>query len=72
MAIDLRSAATTALVSRFPCTTCAKLLVQSGVCNLVTREPDMQNAKWKQEFALARELMLESGMTLTEILSVPQ
>ena len=57
----------TAVVNLFPCASCAKLLIQSGIKRVVTNAPDMQNIRWQQEFALARDLLHEGGIHVIEL-----
>lgn len=53
-----------AIVTMFPCTTCAKLLIQCGIKELVTKEPDMANEKWGEEFKYSKEMLEESGVEI--------
>ena len=53
-----------AIVTLFPCTTCAKLLIQSGIKYLVTKEPDMKCPRWGEEFKYSLELLQESGIDI--------
>lgn len=53
-----------AVVTMFPCTTCAKLMIQSGVCCVVTKEPDMSCPRWGEEFRYSLEMFNEAGVEI--------
>lgn len=53
-----------AIVTMFPCATCAKLMIQSGISKLVTTKPNLECPKWGQEFTYSLEMLNESGVTL--------
>lgn len=46
----------------YPCTDCARALVQSGIRRLVGLEPDWNDLKWQSHFAVTRELLAEAGV----------
>lgn len=51
-----------AVVTMFPCTNCAKLMIQSGISALVTKKPDLNCARWGVEFAYSLEMLMEAGV----------
>lgn len=53
-----------AVVTLFPCTTCAKLLIQTGISALVTKEPDMSCPRWGEEFKFSLEMFKEAGIDI--------
>lgn len=50
-----------AVVTLFPCTTCAKLMIQAGISTLVTRKPDFTCPRWGKEFCFSHDMLVESG-----------
>lgn len=53
-----------AIVTLFPCTTCTKLMIQSGISTLVTKEPDFHCQRWGEEFKFSYEMLIEAGIQL--------
>lgn len=53
-----------AVVTLFPCTTCAKTMIQAGISAVVTRRPDMDCPRWGQEFQVSLEMFNEAGVAL--------
>jgi dCMP deaminase len=53
-----------AVVTLFPCATCAKLMIQSGIKYLVTRKPDMNCSRWGEEFKYSLEMLEEAGIDI--------
>lgn len=43
----------------YPCTDCARAIVQSGVLMLVATEPDWNDPKWGEEFHVVKQLFDE-------------
>lgn len=52
-----------AFVSKFPCGSCTRLLLQCGISALVVPPPDI-DARWKQEYEVASRLIREAGIRL--------
>lgn len=52
------------VVTMFPCTDCARALIQSGVRTLVAPRPDTQHPRWGSQFQVALEMFEEVGMQL--------
>lgn len=53
-----------AIVTLFPCTNCAKLMIQAGISTLVTKEPDMNHPRWGQEFQYSKEMLDEANVKI--------
>ena len=53
-----------AVVTMFPCTTCAKLMIQAGINTLVTTTPNFQCDRWGIEFKCSFEMFQEAGINL--------
>lgn len=45
-----------------PCSSCASMIIQSGIKRVVSCKSN--NPRWKTEFDLSKELLLEAGVTL--------
>ncbi len=46
----------------FPCMDCARAVVQAGITELVAMEPNLDDAKWGQDFRSAILLFREAGL----------
>lgn len=57
-----------AVVTLFPCATCAKLLIQTGISALVTKEPDISCPRWGEEFKFSLEMFKEAGIDIMYVL----
>jgi len=53
-----------AVVTMFPCSSCAKLMIQSGVATLVTKRPNLQCERWGEEFKYSLEMFTEVGVNI--------
>ena len=51
-----------AVVTLFPCTSCAKLIIQSGISTVVTKKPDLNCIRWGNDFKIALEMFQEVGI----------
>ena len=52
----------TMVVNMFPCIECARMIVQAGIKNLITIEPDLNNerdVRWKEDYERSRQLFQE-------------
>lgn len=56
-----------AVVTLFPCTSCAKLLIQAGFIGVVTKRPDTTCPRWGEEFKYSLELLQEAGIEIMYI-----
>ncbi len=48
----------------FPCTDCARAIVQSGIAKLVAIQPDLKNERWGHEFERALHILKEGGVNI--------
>ena len=51
--------------SMYPCANCARGIVQSGICEVITVEPDWTDPTFGEEFAVTKEMLKEAGVTVT-------
>jgi len=56
-----------AIVTMFPCSTCAKLLIQAGICCIVSSKPRSDCPRWGQEHKYSLEMLTESGIEIIYI-----
>lgn len=56
-----------AVVTMFPCATCAKLMIQSGISTLVTKSPDFDCPRWGEEFKYSLEMLNEAKVDIMYI-----
>ena len=54
----------TLYVPWYPCVECAKAIIQSGIATLVAYPPDDTDARWSTQFAVAKQMLAESGVTV--------
>lgn len=52
------------VVTLFPCSSCARALIQTGIRTVVTNPPDFKHERWGNEFKIAYELFTEAGVEL--------
>ncbi len=50
--------------SYFPCTDCARAIIQAGIGHLVTLPPDLDDPVWGASFGPSRTMLLEAGVQL--------
>ena len=50
--------------SYFPCADCARGIIQSGISELYTTEPDLKHEKWGESWTCALEMFKESGVQI--------
>jgi dCMP deaminase len=50
------------VVTLFPCSSCTKVLIQTGISLIVTHEPDFAHERWGQDFKHSYELLQEAGI----------
>lgn len=63
-----RSTARATLVTTFhPCVDCARAVVQAGIADLHTLEPDFADPVWGQTFGCARDILKEGGVSVNFI-----
>jgi dCMP deaminase len=46
----------------FPCVDCARAIVQAGITELVSLEPDFSDAQWGEDFRVSVDLLEEAGV----------
>lgn len=51
----------------FPCTDCAKAIIQCGITEVVAYEPDFDDKRWGQEFNRTLQMFTEAGVRLRYI-----
>ena len=49
------------LTSLFPCTTCSRLIIQSGIKRVIAPKV-CDNSRWDEQAAIALEMLLEAGV----------
>jgi len=49
-----------AIITMYPCCTCCKSLIQSGIKTIITVRPNYQNNQWGEEFKVSK-IMLEEA-----------
>lgn len=50
------------ITALFPCTTCSRLMIQSGVCHIVA--PKSDNPRWVDQAKTAMEMLVEAGIKI--------
>jgi dCMP deaminase len=53
-----------AYVQLFPCIDCARALVQAGISEVISIEPDLANPIWGESFETSLALFKEAGLTV--------
>lgn len=51
--------------TKFPCSACAKLIIQAGIKRVITNEPSEANAmdaRWAKDCMIARIMLFEAGV----------
>jgi dCMP deaminase len=51
-------------VSLFPCSDCARAIIQSGICQINTFEPPANEAVFGRSFEVSRDMFLEAGISV--------
>ena len=52
----------TIYVTLFPCSDCAKLIIQSGIKKVIAPEPDFNNVMWGEHFKCAQKMFEECNV----------
>ena len=47
------------ICTMFPCSQCAKLLIQSGITTIISRKPNMKSPTWGESFRISLEMFNE-------------
>jgi dCMP deaminase len=50
--------------SMYPCAHCARGIIQSGIVEVITVEPNWDDATYAEEFAVTKEMLAEAGVTV--------
>jgi dCMP deaminase len=45
-----------------PCADCARAIIQSGIMEVISPEPDWNHPRWGENFRVAREMLHECGV----------
>lgn len=53
-----------AVVTLFPCSDCAKMLIQAGISTVIAPSPDFDMPKWGEQFIISSKMFKEVGMNL--------
>lgn len=48
----------------YPCADCARAIIQSGITELVAIEPDWADKIWADDFAVVKEMLTESSVSV--------
>jgi dCMP deaminase len=51
-----------AVVTMFPCSGCARALIQSGIIGVVSMPPDFSHPRWGEEFRVSMDMFSEVGV----------
>lgn len=54
----------------FPCADCAKAIIQAGLVELVSYEPDFSHARWGKHFQCAYTMLHEAGVRARYVLKL--
>lgn len=52
------------IVTFYPCNECAKLIVQSGIKIIITKQPDSSKKNWTESFKISKEIFDELGIQI--------
>jgi dCMP deaminase len=56
-------------VTKFPCSTCTKLLVQAGIKKIYTIEPDYSTPPWGEDAKISEQILMEAGVPVVKYVS---
>lgn len=57
----------TAYTNWFPCSDCARALIQCGIKRVVGRKPTYDHTKYGEDFVVALEMLTEAGLEVTYV-----
>lgn len=49
-------------VNWYPCCPCARMIIQSGMVEVIGREPDWYHHKYADDFKIVKEMLAEAGV----------
>lgn len=52
------------VITKFPCSTCSKLLIQSGIKKIYTVEPDYTSPTWGNDAKISEEMLKEVNIEI--------
>ena len=52
-------------VTYFPCHECARAIIQAGIKEIITYEPDFSHEKWGESWNIALDMFEECGVKIT-------
>jgi dCMP deaminase len=52
------------VITKFPCSTCTKLLIQSGIKKIFTVAPDFESKTWGADARISQEILKESNIEI--------
>lgn len=53
-------------VTKFPCSTCTKLLIQAGIKKVYTIEPNYESDTWGSDAKISEEMLAEVGIEVVK------
>lgn len=53
-------------VTKFPCSTCAKLLIQAGISKVYTVQADYESEKWGEDARISKEMFDEVNIEVIQ------
>lgn len=51
----------------FPCTDCARAIIQSGINKLICKKPDFDDERWGEQFRISLEMLTECNIIIEYI-----
>ena len=54
-------------VTKFPCSTCSKLMIQAGIRKVYTIAPDFDSEKWGEDARISAEMFAEVGVEVIHL-----
>lgn len=66
--IGAQARGTTLYVTHFPCSGCARKIIQAGMVRVVVDERSMTEdflSRWEEDMAISKEMFAEAGVTMT-------
>lgn len=49
----------------YPCVTCCKSLIQAGIREIITIQPNLEDPKWGEEFKISQIMLDELSIKVT-------
>lgn len=51
-------------INWFPCSDCARAIIQSGIKEIITTKPDLNHERWGLKFKIALEMLQEANILI--------